>query len=126
MNVIVDGISPIITLFVLIWLNSNLVIPLGWRGIDSGGSGIAEATAPYAGWGTRWVDLDNDGWKDLFIAQGHVLDTIELTSDHLTYLQPPLVLRRRALEGWAEWDARFGILKRKPDVNRAFDFSVAR
>src|SRR5206468_3794630 len=56
-------------------------------------SGIAEATAPYAGWGTRWIDLDNDGWKDLFIAQGHVLDTIELTSDHLQYLQPPLLLR---------------------------------
>jgi enediyne biosynthesis protein E4 len=56
-------------------------------------SGIADATAPYAGWGTRWVDLDNDGWKDLFVAQGHVLDTIELTSDHLRYLQPPLLLR---------------------------------
>lgn len=34
-----------------------------------------------AGWGVRWLDLDNDGWKDLFVAQGHVLDTIELTSE---------------------------------------------
>jgi hypothetical protein len=59
----------------------------------TGPSGIGEASAPYAGWGTRWVDLDNDGWKDLFVAQGHVLDTIELTSDHLKYLQPPLLLR---------------------------------
>ena len=41
-------------------------------------------------------------------------------------LRPPLVLRRRAIEGWAEWDARFGILKRKPDVDRAFDFSLVR
>jgi putative hydroxymethylpyrimidine transport system substrate-binding protein len=40
--------------------------------------------------------------------------------------KPPLVLRRSRLEGWAEWDARFGILKRKPDVDRAFDFGVAR
>jgi len=56
-------------------------------------SGVAEATSPYSGWGTRWVDLDNDGWKDLFIAQGHVLDTIDLTSDRLHYLQPPLLLR---------------------------------
>jgi putative hydroxymethylpyrimidine transport system substrate-binding protein len=39
---------------------------------------------------------------------------------------PPLVLRRSRLEGWAEWDARFGILGRKPDVDRAFDFSLAR
>jgi putative hydroxymethylpyrimidine transport system substrate-binding protein len=35
-------------------------------------------------------------------------------------LEPPLVLRRRALEGWAEFDARFGILERRPDVERAF------
>jgi putative hydroxymethylpyrimidine transport system substrate-binding protein len=35
-------------------------------------------------------------------------------------LRPPLVLRRRALEGWAEFDVRFGILERKPDVERAF------
>ena len=28
------------------------------------------------------------------MAQGHVLDTIELTSDHLQYLQPPLLLRK--------------------------------
>jgi putative hydroxymethylpyrimidine transport system substrate-binding protein len=41
-------------------------------------------------------------------------------------LRPPLVLRRRALEGWARWDARFGILKRKPDVGRAFDFGISR
>ena len=41
-------------------------------------------------------------------------------------LRPPLVLRRRALAGWAGWDARFGILKRKPDVDRAFDFGLAR
>jgi putative hydroxymethylpyrimidine transport system substrate-binding protein len=34
--------------------------------------------------------------------------------------EPPLVLRRRALEGWAEFDVRFGILERKPDVDRAF------
>jgi putative hydroxymethylpyrimidine transport system substrate-binding protein len=41
-------------------------------------------------------------------------------------LRPPLVLSRKALEGWAGWDARFGILQRKPDVDRAFDFGIAR
>jgi putative hydroxymethylpyrimidine transport system substrate-binding protein len=33
---------------------------------------------------------------------------------------PPLVLRRSALEGWAHFDARFGILRNRPDVDRAF------
>ena len=35
-------------------------------------------------------------------------------------LRPPLVLDRRALQGWAEFDARFGILASAPDVERAF------
>jgi putative hydroxymethylpyrimidine transport system substrate-binding protein len=35
-------------------------------------------------------------------------------------LRPPLRLDRAALEGWAEFDARFGILDRVPDVERAF------
>jgi hypothetical protein len=56
-------------------------------------SGIGEATLPFSGWGTKFFDYDNDGRMDLFAAQGHVLDTIELTSDHLKYQQPPLLLK---------------------------------
>jgi putative hydroxymethylpyrimidine transport system substrate-binding protein len=41
-------------------------------------------------------------------------------------LRPPLVLRRSTLDGWAEWDARFGILRRRPDVSRAFAFGLVR
>jgi putative hydroxymethylpyrimidine transport system substrate-binding protein len=41
-------------------------------------------------------------------------------------LRPPLVLRRRALDAWARFDVRFGVLHRRPDVARAFDFAVAR
>jgi putative hydroxymethylpyrimidine transport system substrate-binding protein len=36
-------------------------------------------------------------------------------------LTPPLRLDRRQLERWAAFDARFGILERRPDVSRAFD-----
>jgi hypothetical protein len=35
-------------------------------------------------------------------------------------LVPPVVLDRTALAGWARFDARFGILKRPPDVEKAF------
>jgi len=35
-------------------------------------------------------------------------------------LNPPLRLRRGVLEGWARFDTRFGILERRPDVDRAF------
>ncbi|MEA2375231.1 MAG: putative hydroxymethylpyrimidine transport system substrate-binding protein, partial [Thermoleophilaceae bacterium] len=41
-------------------------------------------------------------------------------------LSPPLRLDRASLEAWARWDARFGILKRAPNVRRAFDFTLAQ
>lgn len=59
-------------------------------------SGIGGATLPYSGWSTRFIDYDNDGWKDIFVAQGHVMDTIAQTSPNLTYLQPPLLLRNES------------------------------
>ena len=35
-------------------------------------------------------------------------------------LRPPVRLDRAALEGWARFDERFGILREAPDLNRAF------
>jgi putative hydroxymethylpyrimidine transport system substrate-binding protein len=40
-------------------------------------------------------------------------------------LVPPMRLNRAALEGWARFDVRFGILEREPDVDAAFDFQAA-
>ncbi|MEN3335767.1 MAG: enediyne biosynthesis protein [Blastocatellia bacterium] len=60
---------------------------------DTNLSGVGQATQLYTGWGTHFVDIDNDGWRDLFIAQGHVVDTIEKTSAYLKYKQPLLLLR---------------------------------
>jgi NitT/TauT family transport system substrate-binding protein/putative hydroxymethylpyrimidine transport system substrate-binding protein len=37
-------------------------------------------------------------------------------------MRPPLRLDRDVLERWADWDARFGILRRRPDVDEAFAF----
>jgi enediyne biosynthesis protein E4 len=35
-------------------------------------AGIAQVTMPFVCWGTRFIDYDNDGWKDIFVAAGHV------------------------------------------------------
>lgn len=56
-------------------------------------NGLAALTRLYSGWGIAVVDLDNDGRRDLIVAQGHVLDTIEQTSPHLRYRQPLLLAR---------------------------------
>src|SRR5260370_13147360 len=45
------------------------------------------------GWGLRLIDYDNDGWKDLFVVQAHVLDTVELVYPQLHYRERMLLAR---------------------------------
>jgi len=56
-------------------------------------SGVGRISMLHSGWGLRLIDYDNDGWKDLLVAQGHDLDTIELTNPQLHYLEPILLAR---------------------------------
>jgi enediyne biosynthesis protein E4 len=56
-------------------------------------SGVGGMTLLHSGWGIRFLDYDNDGFKDLLIAQGHDLDTIEKTFPQLHYREPMLLLR---------------------------------
>jgi hypothetical protein len=56
-------------------------------------AGLGNITLLHSGWGLRFLDFDNDGWKDLLVAQGHDLDTIELTSPQLHYRESPLLAR---------------------------------
>jgi hypothetical protein len=55
-------------------------------------TGVGQITLLNAGWGTRFVDVDNDGLRDLFVAQSHVLDTVEKSSGYLKYKQPLLLM----------------------------------
>lgn len=92
-------------------------------------SGVGAATLMFSGWSARFFDYDNDGWKDIFVAQGHVMDTIEKTSPNLRYLQPPLLLRNRSgrfvrvvpgdafRQDWAGRGAAFGDLDNDGDVD---------
>ncbi len=40
-------------------------------------SGLGEPTIPFLGWGTSFLDFDNDGWKDILIAHGHVYPLVD-------------------------------------------------
>ena len=56
-------------------------------------SGIGSMSMLHSGWSMRFIDYDNDGWKDVLIAQGHDLDTIETISPQLHYREPVLLAR---------------------------------
>ena len=55
-------------------------------------NGVARATLLHSGWGVNFLDYDNDGWKDLIIAQGHDIDNVQLNYPQLRYKEPMLLL----------------------------------
>ena len=83
----------------------------------SSAAGIGQMTLSHSGWGVRFFDYDNDGWKDLLIAQGHDMDTIELTSPNLKYREP-LLLARNTGHGFVDISAQSGEVFRQAWVSR--------
>jgi hypothetical protein len=51
------------------------------------------AIRKYVGFGVDFFDFDNDGWKDIFIANGHVYAQIASRKLHITYRQPKVLYR---------------------------------
>lgn len=80
-------------------------------------TGLGAMTVSHSGWGVRFFDYDNDGWKDLLIAQGHDLDTIELTSPNLRY-RDPMLLARNTGRGFVDVSAQSGSVFGLPWVAR--------
>ena len=60
--------------------------------------GIGERSLPYLAWGVDFVDFNNDGWLDLFVANGHLDDNVAEIDPIGTYAQPnQLFLSNRGL-----------------------------
>jgi len=54
-------------------------------------TGLGALTSGSSGWGVGLEDFDNDGWKDLFAAQSHVLDNVQQIDASLRYKELPLL-----------------------------------
>jgi len=80
-------------------------------------SGIGRMTMTHSGWGVRFFDYDNDGWKDLLIAQGHDLDTIQLTFPNIRYREP-MLLARNTGKGFVDVSGDAGPVFQEPWVGR--------
>lgn len=59
----------------------------------AGSTGIASATRLMSGWGLKFLDFDNDGNLDLFLANGNPDDLIEQLQPQVKYEEPPLLFR---------------------------------
>jgi hypothetical protein len=56
-------------------------------------AGIAHPSIPFLGWGTHFLDYDNDGWLDLFVANGHVYPIVDGFDWNTSYRQRALLFR---------------------------------
>ena len=64
----------------------------------AGPTGIANASKLMSGWGVKFLDYDNDGNVDLFIANGHPDDLIEKIYDNVAYREPLLLFHNTGRE----------------------------
>jgi hypothetical protein len=56
-------------------------------------AGLGEVTIPFLGWGTSFLDFDNDCWQDLFVVNGHVYPAVDDHQWGTSYAQQPLLFR---------------------------------
>jgi enediyne biosynthesis protein E4 len=56
-------------------------------------AGLGEVSIPFLGWGTSFIDFDNDGWLDLFVVNGHVYPSVDEHQWGTSYAQQALLFR---------------------------------
>src|SRR5882762_3244354 len=54
-------------------------------------AGLGEVTIPFLGWGTSFIDFDNDGWQDLFVVNGHVYPGVDSNQWGTSFAEQPLL-----------------------------------
>jgi hypothetical protein len=86
------------------------------------GSGAASASRPHLGWGTGFADFDNDGWLDLFVANGHVYPEVDGLAEISRYLQPKELYRNLGNGRFTEISRRLGGDLTKPQPARGAAF----
>ena len=71
-------------------------------------SKIAQPSHPYVGWGTGFFDMDNSGWLDIFVANGHVYPQVDTIPNAAHFRQPMLLFRNKHDGSFDEMGAAVG------------------
>jgi enediyne biosynthesis protein E4 len=81
-------------------------------------SEVGRATLVTLGFGCFFFDYDNDGWPDIFVADGHIENEIERVQKRVTYAEPPHLFRNLGGGKFEEVTAKMGAAFSAPKVAR--------
>jgi len=81
-------------------------------------SGVAPPTIPFVGWGDAFVDLDNSGWLDLVLVNGHVYPQVDDARLGTMYKEPKLVFQNQRNGTFKDVSAQAGGALAVPQVSR--------
>jgi len=81
-------------------------------------SKIAGLSAPRSGWSNRFMDWDNDGWKDILALGSHVLDNSELYNPRAKYKEPCFFFHNAGNGKFEDWSSGLGPDFQKAGANR--------
>jgi hypothetical protein len=81
-------------------------------------SGVAQPTVPFVGWGDAFVDLDNSGWLDLVLVNGHVYPQVDNARLGTMYKEPKLVFQNQRNGNFKDVSAQAGGALAVPQVSR--------
>jgi hypothetical protein len=73
-------------------------------------SKMGQTVYPYVRWGTGFVDFDNDGWPDIFIASGHVYPQVDSIANNISkYRQPMFLFRNKGDRTFEDFTSATGL-----------------
>jgi hypothetical protein len=81
-------------------------------------SEVGRATLVTLGFGCFFFDYDNDGWPDIFVADGHIEDQIERVQKRVSYAEPSHLFRNLGGGKFQEVTAQMGLAFAAPRVAR--------
>jgi enediyne biosynthesis protein E4 len=84
----------------------------------AGAAGIGPISIPFLAFGAKFFDYDNDGWEDLFVANGHVNPQVDGHSFGVTYAERPLLFRNLQGGRFQELGRESGAALARPRVAR--------
>jgi len=85
-------------------------------------AGLAQPTAAFTGFGTNWIDYDNDGWLDLFIANGAVNIVESLRGQPVPYRMRNQLFRNLGTGRFVEASSDGGPAFARAEVGRGAAF----